>query len=325
MLDILTFSDVILAQKYTFPSTFTYQRASSFALEIYCDTSLLDYVSRVLTTEYPTHTVRLLPKPCGKPPFVLKSWVLGKGSSFEQLNSVHFYYTPDFLITQMSSLPHAGELVVPEIGWLYPGPCSDAQPFTEYPHYGPVNEEERDPVYYDDILARHPRTDLHHRVNGIAVDLFRKHCSPQYGDRVVSCGTGDGILFNYITPREYRTGFDFSTFAVDKCHTKFPEFSVIQDNIYTTPIISKCDLKRDVLFFIEVLEHVHAHTVLARIPSGTRVVVSVPSFKDPSHVQTYKNRRDLQSLLYIELDEIKQLNHPTQNSVIWWICYGRIK
>jgi len=90
-------------------------------------------------------------------------------------------------------------------------------------------------------------------------------------------------------------------------------------------IISKCDPKKDVLFFIEVLEHVHAHIFLARIPSGTLVVVSVPSFKDPSHIQTYKDYQDLQALLYIKYGEINQLIHPTKKHFVWWICYGQIK
>ena len=92
--------------------------------------------------------------------------------------------------------------------------------------------------------------------------------------RVLDMGCGTGELRKFMPESIDYKGFDFSGVASGDC------FEV--GNIYDYPLAGY-----DTYICLEVLEHVDDIAVIERIPSGSSVIFSVPSFPDPAHIRTY--------------------------------------
>lgn len=93
---------------------------------------------------------------------------------------------------------------------------------------------------------------------------------------VLDIGCGLAELSNYIP--NY-SGFDFSEYAIEKNKDK----DVWVGNAYE----SENYVKKNVYVCTEVLEHLDDLRVLKNIRRGQRLIFSVPSFTDPSHLRTY--------------------------------------
>jgi len=103
----------------------------------------------------------------------------------------------------------------------------------------------------------------------------------------VCCGTGE--LGKYLDT--YR-GIDFSEEAV-RGNPRLACGNVYEEDLagYDTYVI------------LEALEHLDDLALLARIPAGSKIIFSVPSFKDPSHLRTYNER--IVRTRYAELMKIR--------------------
>lgn len=88
----------------------------------------------------------------------------------------------------------------------------------------------------------------------------------------MGCGTGD--LRRFLNSDVDYTGFDFA------CPCKADCFHL--GNIYEYPIKGF-----DTYVCLEVLEHIDDIRAIKRIPQGSIVIFSVPSFPDTSHLRTY--------------------------------------
>jgi tetratricopeptide (TPR) repeat protein len=139
------------------------------------------------------------------------------------------------------------------------------------------------PEYYDRIFAG--SKDMSRYEN-----LLRMAASWTWGRVLdVCCGTGE--LGKYV--QDYH-GIDFSEEAV----RGNPKLSC--EHVFA------CDLAGyDTYVILEALEHLDDLALLSRIPPGSDVVFSVPSFSDPSHVRVYSER--IVRLRYADLLKIQRV------------------
>ncbi len=95
---------------------------------------------------------------------------------------------------------------------------------------------------------------------------------------VLDIGCGVGELSKYI--KNYK-GFDFSPVAVAKTKEKGAEAWV--GSAYDKENFKEAD------YYVstEVFEHLDDLKLLENVPSGQRLIFSIPSFSDPSHIRTY--------------------------------------
>jgi len=95
---------------------------------------------------------------------------------------------------------------------------------------------------------------------------------------VLDAGCGNGTLLSMF--KGDAIGIDFSQVAVEQCREKGLKADVA--NLY--------DYKFGgdrLVVFSEVLEHMDDIKLINSLPSGTRVIISVPSFPDESHLRIY--------------------------------------
>lgn len=112
----------------------------------------------------------------------------------------------------------------------------------------------------------------------------------------IGCGTGE--LAKYIV--DYH-GFDISTKAVEIANN---------DDVFVGDAYDKDNYGDfDTYIMTEVLEHIDDYRVLRNIPTGKRVIFSVPSFPDPSHIRTFTEEiMRIRYKHFIEVDEIIRFN-----------------
>lgn len=106
---------------------------------------------------------------------------------------------------------------------------------------------------------------------------IHKEISSIVGDAtVLDIGCGVGALGKHV--KNY-SGFDFSSEAVKIAG---------HPNVWVGSAYDKSNFNGAAVYCCtEVLEHLDDLKVIGNIPSGKRVIFSVPSFDDPSHVRTF--------------------------------------
>ena len=134
-----------------------------------------------------------------------------------------------------------------------------------------VRAQEKGAPYYDNVYSK--SQDMSRYLN-----IYKKVGEWSTG-KALDMGCGLAILNNYVD--DYH-GFDFSDFAVKEADIP----NVWKGDIYKEPLEGY-----DTYILLEVLEHVKDKEVLERIPAGKRIIFSVPSFPDPSHLRTYREHQ----------------------------------
>lgn len=96
-------------------------------------------------------------------------------------------------------------------------------------------------------------------------------------EKVLDIGCGVAVLQKFI--KNYN-GFDFSDKAVKTAN---------HPNVFIENAYNKYNYKEeyDTYIITETLEHLDDLKILDNIPKGKRVIFSVPSFNDPSHLRRY--------------------------------------
>lgn len=104
----------------------------------------------------------------------------------------------------------------------------------------------------------------------------------------IGCGTGQFAELLYDKGIKEYTGYDFSKVAINKARTlNLDKYKFIQKDIKK---ISKFP-KVDVYTLIEVLEHItDDKLILSKIPKGSKILISVPTFDHESHVRYFKTK-----------------------------------
>lgn len=95
---------------------------------------------------------------------------------------------------------------------------------------------------------------------------------------MVDVGCGDGTFLQYLNhciPQEY-IGIDNDEIAVDNARKRYPQFTFLQESIYSLPLETK---SQDIVLCLEVLEHLEdpgmALKELSRVAKHG-LIVSVP-------------------------------------------------
>lgn len=137
-------------------------------------------------------------------------------------------------------------------------------------------------------------------------DLFRRTAAlVPPGQRVVEIGCGAGVLASLLVDQAATyVGLDFSARAIEHARRSVPEATFMV-----------ADLRHDALpvgqVYVanEVLEHLEDDLgLLAAIPAGSLVVVSVPSFDSASHVR-YFPREGQARRRYAEMLDIDRVEY----------------
>ena len=130
------------------------------------------------------------------------------------------------------------------------------------------NADEQPAEYYNKLFA-------HNSDMSRYLQIHKRIGSWIHDEKVLDIGCGTGELQKFIKNWH---GVDFSEEAIRIAANP----AAVVGDIY------KYDFDGyDMHVCTEVLEHVDDMAVLKRIPIGSPVILSVPSFPDPSHVRTY--------------------------------------
>ena len=147
---------------------------------------------------------------------------------------------------------------------------------------------EKDSNYYNQLFKKDSDMSRY--------EAIHKKIKELVGDKsVLDIGCGLAELSKYIP--NY-SGFDFSEYAIEQNKGK----DVWVGNAYG----SKNYIKKDIYICTEVLEHLDDLKVLDNIQKGQRVIFSVPSFADPSHLRTYTE--DSIKKLPVEIKKVYRFN-----------------
>jgi len=126
--------------------------------------------------------------------------------------------------------------------------------------------------YYDKLFEEN--TDMS-RYNAI----YEKIANMVGKRDVLDIGCGLAELSTFLKPEQY-CGFDFSAKTI----------SGLAGDVWVEDA-TKVDYTSfgnfDYFICTEVLEHADDYAIITRIPSGQKIIFSVPSFKDPSHVRIF--------------------------------------
>jgi SAM-dependent methyltransferase len=102
----------------------------------------------------------------------------------------------------------------------------------------------------------------------------------------IGCGTGQLAAFLLDQGIEDYVGLDFSPTAVEYARKAAPEGRFIVGDARTSTVYA--DERYEALICTEVLEHIAGdRDVVARFPSGTRCLFSVPNYTSAGHVRYF--------------------------------------
>lgn len=155
---------------------------------------------------------------------------------------------------------------------------------------GWVGVEQR-PEYYDSKLERvllplevSPWLPVYE----VAVDLLPP---PATNPSIADLGCGTGRFAKLLRDRGYSDywGVDFSAVRVAEARRYVPGWSFDTGDLFA-PEVRSLYQKHDTFVVLEVLEHLRQDvSLLKTLPSGARIVFSVPTYDSGGHVRTFKN------------------------------------
>lgn len=139
--------------------------------------------------------------------------------------------------------------------------------------------------YYDSIYSKDYNVERYSTIYDAVISLLDEN------DKVLEIGCGLGDLGAKIAEKcQWYNGFDFSQVAVEEAQ-KYRDTNFFVGDAYDK---KNYELAYDTVVAIETFEHLDDIKVLSMIPEGTKVIFSVPTYKDKAHLRTYP------SLYYIK-------------------------
>lgn len=133
-------------------------------------------------------------------------------------------------------------------------------------------------------------------------------------ERVIDFGCGVGQFSKLAVKNRinYILGIDFSDFAISKAKEDNPDIQFMCKNLYDEDIFLMKDF--DTAIFCEVLEHISDDIgVISKIPSGKRVIITLPTFNAESHVRYFLNTKEIsdryENILNISKTETAELSN----------------
>lgn len=167
--------------------------------------------------------------------------------------------------------------------------------------------KEQDKDYYNLIYMKA----YHYSLNVSADDTIYRDLYNKvrdlltFDENILELGCGTGQFAKKLIDEEFKyiAGIDFSEEATslsrERC--KVDKF-ICQDLILTDTKL----FDFDTIICLETLEHIEKDIeILSGIEKGKRVILSLPSFDDPSHVRYFPDRSDILTYYSGVLDHIK--------------------
>lgn len=145
--------------------------------------------------------------------------------------------------------------------------------------------------------------------------------------RILDIGCGPGQFAHFLFDSgftDYR-GIDFSTVAIDMAKESLPQW---QDRfmVADASTLSSIAGTYSVAVLFEVLEHIERDLdVLSKIPAGTHVIFSVPSFGSASHVRSFSSPKKVRKRYEqtIAIESLDVLDNCPESGKTIYLVYGR--
>jgi trans-aconitate methyltransferase len=136
----------------------------------------------------------------------------------------------------------------------------------------------------------------------------------------LGCGTGRfARLYDEVIGGDY-LGVDFADALIAEAEAYNPDMAFLCANILECGELLQ---DADTVVISEVLEHIDDDmAVLGLIPSGTKIVLSLPNFDSESHVRVFSNYGDVKAR-YQHLIQFEDAKRVKLSAVKWWtVCRG---
>ncbi len=155
----------------------------------------------------------------------------------------------------------------------------------------------KDDKYYDEIY----KTSKHYSLEVKPEDcgyygLYSKIIELlSFSDSILEIGCGTGIFAHLLISQDYNyvLGFDFSVVAVTYSRIRTKSNLFKQINILDFDFNS---VQFNTIISLEVFEHiVEDIELINRIPSGKKIIFSVPNFDDVAHVRFFNSIVDVEN------------------------------
>lgn len=122
-------------------------------------------------------------------------------------------------------------------------------------------------------------------------DAIIDNVSPTESIADFGCGVGQFAKMCQLRDRYYVRGVDFSKKAVEISRLMNPDKDFV---VATLKNKKTFDFDFDVAVFCETMEHIDNDIeVLSYIPSGKKVIISLPTYDYTSHVRFIKTEKDI--------------------------------
>ncbi|MCF7982509.1 MAG: methyltransferase domain-containing protein, partial [Pseudomonadales bacterium] len=151
--------------------------------------------------------------------------------------------------------------------------------------------------FYDSIYAQSEKyqTDPAHSVYLPVWERVRDALKVRGVRRVLDIGCGPGQFAQYLLaqiPDLAYLGVDYSQTAIREAQRKCPSAQFFERDIMQEQALA--EFQADAYVVLEVLEHIEQDCgLLARVPAGQWVVMSVPNFDSFGHVRFFENEDEV--------------------------------
>lgn len=150
--------------------------------------------------------------------------------------------------------------------------------------------------YYDQAYSEREQYSLAFKAEDTwMADVFlsvQKMLSKTEG--IIELGCGSGQLAELLVRKGYNylMGVDFSKVAIDMAYERLKNKDMFL--LYDLYDLDLSMMTFDTVICLETFEHIDGDIeVIEKIPTGKRVIFSVPDFDDPAHVRFFKSNTEL--------------------------------
>jgi trans-aconitate methyltransferase len=155
---------------------------------------------------------------------------------------------------------------------------------------------EQGPEFYDARLARVSEpleTSPWLSVYELAASLLPPPPAGPIAD--IGCGTGRFAMLLFRAGYDDYWGLDFSPARVAEARSYVPQFEFDVADVFEPATIERFQHFR-IFTILEVLEHLERDLdVLAGVPAGAQIVLSVPNYRSAGHVRWFDDLDDVRS------------------------------
>lgn len=192
------------------------------------------------------------------------------------------------------------------------------------------NDGEKGKEFYDEMYKNDYSIERYRKIYKRVNEITK-------GRGVLDVGCGIGGLFDYC---KYFVGFDISEVAVNKARKRIEKIlsgeserirkEKAMSSVWVGDCYKKENYKKNVSYyvFLEVLEHLEKDLkALSNVPSGAKIIFSVPSFEDVSHVRTFKTEQEIRKRYgnIMEIDSIERFERDEREKVWSRVVGGKHK